>query len=316
MSREQIHDTKAVGSPSVRFVLAIARTEQSGWASVNSPRPIRALLVETGSQAQAQDAPAHLDGQEQTLRLCRVQLLADAIRQLDASACDIVLLDLDLPDSQGVATFVRIHQAAPHIPVLVLADAPWRRLDGAESASEVDGREREMDSCDATAVCSLKYAVHRQLEQKGREEGRRRSRREAELMSFERLSLVPGTAVTSQIYSGGALRDAAEEQFNDIVVRYGRILDLAVQRRARGERSGHGEELRGLGDDLGFLRAGPRDVVEMHCAALKARTEETPAHKTQAYFEEGRLVVLELMGNLVNYYRSHFGVINPQGFTS
>jgi hypothetical protein len=47
----------------------------------------------------------------------------------------------------------------------------------------------------------------------------------------------------------------------------------------------------------------PRDVVEIHLAAMRARAEEAPPQKTQAYVEEGRVLVLELMGHLANFYR-------------
>lgn len=37
-------------------------------------------------------------------------------------ASDIVLLDLNLPDSRGLATFNRAHEAAPHLPIIVLSE--------------------------------------------------------------------------------------------------------------------------------------------------------------------------------------------------
>lgn len=277
-------------------------------------QPIRALLVEAGSAGGARhEAVTHADACDEALRLCRVKLLADAIRQLEAGACDVVLLDLDLPDSQGVSTFMRIRQAAPSVPVLVLAEQSGEVPDGGPNAPA--GEIRTQERAAAIAV-SLEYAARRQLERRERDEGRQQSRRAQELKSFERLSLVPGTSVTSQIYSGRGLREAAPQEFNDMLMRYGRILESGVERRIYGEDGGRAEALRELSNELGFLRAGPRDVIEMHCAALRAKTEEAPPRKAHAYFEEGRLLVLELMGNLASYYRNHFGMLNPQGSTS
>ena len=51
------------------------------------------------------------------------------------------------------------------------------------------------------------------------------------------------------------------------------------------------------------MRAGPRDVVELHTTALKRRLSSAGVEQAEAYTEEGRLLVLELMGNLVSYYR-------------
>ncbi|HBF33463.1 TPA: hypothetical protein DDW35_02745 [Candidatus Sumerlaeota bacterium] len=48
------------------------------------------------------------------------QLLSEALDNLSMHRFDVVLSDLTLPDSQGLATFDRIHLAAPGTPVLVL----------------------------------------------------------------------------------------------------------------------------------------------------------------------------------------------------
>ena len=60
-----------------------------------------------------------------------------------------------------------------------------------------------------------------------------------------------------------------------------------------------------MADELGFLKAGPRDVVQIHRAVLKKKTREVVIAKAQAYAEEGRLLALELMGHLVSYYRDN-----------
>ena len=58
------------------------------------------------------------DGPFQTI--CATSL-ADAIEVLGNTKIDCILIDLDLPDSTGVATFDRIYEAAPSIPILTLS---------------------------------------------------------------------------------------------------------------------------------------------------------------------------------------------------
>jgi PAS domain S-box-containing protein len=46
--------------------------------------------------------------------------LSNGLDRLDRGGIDVVLLDLVLPDSQGLDTFVKAHQHIPEIPILVL----------------------------------------------------------------------------------------------------------------------------------------------------------------------------------------------------
>ena len=55
-------------------------------------------------------------------RLERVLRLADGIDRLRQEGIDAVLLDLFLPDSQGIKTLEALFEAAPLVPILVLAD--------------------------------------------------------------------------------------------------------------------------------------------------------------------------------------------------
>ncbi|KAF3891199.1 response regulator [Tolypothrix bouteillei VB521301] len=52
--------------------------------------------------------------------LKQVQQLDEALKSLEEESFDVILLDLLLPDSQGLETFVKIHCQTPAIPVIVL----------------------------------------------------------------------------------------------------------------------------------------------------------------------------------------------------
>jgi PAS domain S-box-containing protein len=82
--------------------------------------PVRVLLVE--------DNPADVDLVREALHevaLVRFFVesaarLSDALARLEAGGIDLVLLDLGLPDSQGLDTFRTLQDAAPNVPVIVL----------------------------------------------------------------------------------------------------------------------------------------------------------------------------------------------------
>jgi len=48
--------------------------------------------------------------------------LADGLRRVRRGQVDAILVDLLLPDSQGLACFDRLHAAARHIPILTLCE--------------------------------------------------------------------------------------------------------------------------------------------------------------------------------------------------
>jgi two-component system cell cycle response regulator len=88
--------------------------------SPESREVISLLLVEdnNGDARIVQDA---LTGSERVkFRMERVDRLTAALSLLARESFDVILLDLTLPDSWGLDTFLRIRAAAPQTPVMVL----------------------------------------------------------------------------------------------------------------------------------------------------------------------------------------------------
>jgi glutamate dehydrogenase (NAD(P)+) len=54
--------------------------------------------------------------------------LSDGLARLDQGAVDLVLLDLVLPDSQELETFVQVRSAAPEVPIVILTGLDDIRL--------------------------------------------------------------------------------------------------------------------------------------------------------------------------------------------
>jgi hypothetical protein len=129
--------------------------------------------------------------------------------------------------------------------------------------------------------------------------------REEELAAFERMAAAPSTsAITAQLFGATPLHQRVPLEHSDIVEHYRTLLDTALHRKAyRGQGEGLTDDLRLLAERLGDLGAGPREVTEVHARALRHAVRGVTAAKAQALLGEGRLLALELMGNLASYYR-------------
>jgi hypothetical protein len=93
------------------------------------------------------------------------------------------------------------------------------------------------------------------------------------------------------------------ESFSELAHRYSLLLDRVVEQRFHRGASPHTGELSELSELLGQLQAGAREVVELHGRVMEKKLAAASAGMQQAYLEEGHLLVLELMGHLLSYYR-------------
>ena len=97
--------------------------------------------------------------------LQHVERLSRAIRILEREQFGLVLLDLGLPDSQGLDTFAAVHAAAPGIPVVVLT-GNQDEVVGSEAVQAGAQDYLVKDQLDgATFVRALGYAIERHRNQ-------------------------------------------------------------------------------------------------------------------------------------------------------
>lgn len=89
--------------------------------SPNNNETISLLLVEDNPADADLVREALADAKGARFTIQHADRLAQALERLRGGGFDAVLLDLTLPDSQGVGTFVSVLATAPHTPVLVLS---------------------------------------------------------------------------------------------------------------------------------------------------------------------------------------------------
>ncbi len=126
-----------------------------------------------------------------------------------------------------------------------------------------------------------------------------------ELQSFEKYPATNTLTITAGTFNLLPLSKNLPELFNQLVTEYEDILDNALESQTYKVNHDISGELRSLADKLGHLNASPQDIVLLHTTALKQKFQENPYAKAAVYVEEGRILVLKLMGYLAVHYRNY-----------
>ncbi len=84
-------------------------------------RPVlRLLLVEDSAGDARLMRELITEGSARGIEMAHVETMEEAERHLELGAVDVVVLDLGLPDAQGLEAVRRAHSAAPRVPVVVV----------------------------------------------------------------------------------------------------------------------------------------------------------------------------------------------------
>jgi len=232
--------------------------------------------------------------------------LREALDCLAESPVDIILLDLGLPDSQGIETFRRLQAAIPELPVVILTGAEDDAMARAAlNAGAQDYLVKDWTDANLTGR-SLRYAVERKRLQLQLERERRARELEREEASQQWLVGTPSTSVTARLFGQRPLREASPAAFEEHLQQYSRSIRLALDNRVTNTGHAVSERMRSIAERMGSSLAGPRDIVDLHRAAMAALCEGANARQVEAYTDEGRLLLLELMGYLVTFYRGYY----------
>jgi DNA-binding response OmpR family regulator len=277
-------------------------------------KPTRVLLIE--------DNPGDARLIRETLReatgtpfeLECTERLSLGLERLTEGGIDVVLLDLGLPDSQGIDTLAKVRAEAPDIPVVVLTGLEDETLavKAVQQGAQDYLGKGELDN--RLLVRSIRYATERQRWEKEREREKEKEKEamaeriqqlERELQSLEGFAPSQQTAATAQAFGLKPLPQSFPSIFNKLVQHYGELMELALEQRAFRVEHDISGKLQSIAEELGFLHARPRDVVEIHSSALRNKTEAVNQARSQAYIEEGRIMVLQLMGHLLSHYRTY-----------
>ena len=244
-------------------------------------------------------------GQGMSLHLDHVGDLTTSLSRLGTTPCDVVLADLNLPDSQGLATCERLLVHAAGIPVIILSG-----LDDEALAIQSVGKGAQdylvkglLD--ERLLLRSIRYALERSRLQQELEQMRQAQMRLREQETLERMNERGSMPMAAQSLGLQSLEQGQPEVFARMVDRLAATWERVLEMRTHKVTHNISQDLRELAWDMGLRKCGPRDVVALYRAALTKLEPLDKPRRSEMLHDEGRYLAFELMGNLVSHYRPY-----------
>ena len=274
----------------------------------SEPLPVRVLMVEDDE----------LDFELVAARLSEtpglkvsVDRAASYEQGLDA-ACraehDVYLVDYRLGHRDGVELVREARERGCAAPMILLTGQGSDRVDQEAMHAGASDYVVKGSPDPSSLGRSVRYAVERQRLVRELERERQLRQQEQELTELATLAAPGGAAggmsVAAEALGLRPLREGMPGAFDRMARRFADLLDNALEQRAfKNATDPTAAQLRALAEQLGLVRGGPADVIDVYTAALRNKLQGAPHAKAQAYMQEGRAMALGLMGYLAAYYR-------------
>ncbi len=238
-----------------------------------------------------------------------VPSLKEAVKICEDQQFDIILLDLFLPDIQGLEALVEARKNFPDRAIIAYSQSEDEYLVIQAFQHGADGylRLKSLDSY--LLYYELLSVLERQTYRQKKEDQQSLASQQTEYQNLETL-IDSNTSITARMFGSETIKDSLPELFEELKQDYGELIDLALEQRIFRVDYDLSDKLRNLADRLGFMKASPRDVIEIHTTSLRDKSRDINIVKSQAYVVEGRLMVLELMGYLASFYRKYYIGLN------
>jgi CheY-like chemotaxis protein len=231
--------------------------------------------------------------------IVHVTQLASALETLKRSRVDVVVLDLRLPDCAGVDSVKAVKAAAGGAPLVVLTGNDDEQLALACIAAGAQDYLSKTETRAQGLRRAIGYALSRQREAQLHELQRTLDKYRA-LSSHEQR-----TTVTAAIAGSGAIKERDASAFANIVHEYFSLVRPYLDQRLERLEAPR-DALERVATLLGDANGGPRDLLDAHLAALDRALQHSDEARARSLVFEARLLALEMMGLLVDYYRVGF----------
>ena len=236
-------------------------------------------------------------------RVVHFKRLDAALEALSQQSFDVVLLDLGLPDSQGLETVRRASKhmiKAPVIVVLTGNEDVKLALDavreGAQDYLTKDRLDTELLSR------AIRYALERHNLQIELERVRQEAESARQRDFYAALTDVPDL--------GDAQLAPDESQLYELHVAYAQIA-FDFLKHCRNGKPRPREAVREFAMRTASLRLKARHIVKFHLDVLESLERGSPEPSLVSLTNDLRLLLVEVLGNLADIYLSVYRVMQP-----
>lgn len=216
---------------------------------------------------------------------------------------DLILLDIDAAGEDWGAAITMLRLQMPQVPLIAVGDCPQENQAAQALHAGAQDCLSRAEGKGPVLARAIRHACERSRYQWNLDETGEQRSHDREIGGLSTISRRAPLPITERSFGSRLLADRETTDFNDLIQCYGELLDRALLGTTAADRARIARNLQAVADRLGVLGAGPRDAVDLHKAAMINRLQGRSARKNRAYVEEGRLLLVQLMGYLVSYYR-------------
>ncbi|MFK7889899.1 MAG: response regulator [Granulosicoccus sp.] len=243
--------------------------------------------------------------QARDVRLQRESTLAQGLDTLATQDVDLVLLDLSLPDSQGLETVSTVVTVCT-CPVVVLTatDDEGTGVQALHRGAQDYLIKGHIDA--ALLTRAIRYSVERYKLLDQLQVSREKLAREREFRRLRTIALHDNQKASAERgRSSQTLRERESSGFHKAASDYATILDKAVDQRLYKVDHQLSGQLKELAELLGAWCSQPQDVVEIHTTAIALRLTDIDLVRGRLYNEEARFLLTGALGHLCRFYSDH-----------
>jgi len=219
----------------------------------------------------------------------------DAFRQIEKQKPDLVLLDIMLPDILGTDLCLKIRREKRFdaMRIVLITGKKIEFIDQKIGHSMGADAYFSRPSSAGELMNSIRSIMAGDSTGKGVFTG------------WPEAEFDPGkTTFTASAFQQVSLKEAYPDEFAALSLKFSELVRMAMEERIYKSENTASLKTKELSRELGFMKANALDVVQVFNASLKHAAGEESAERFYYLKEESRIILLELMGYLLNYYRN------------